>query len=414
MSQPMPKPAAFDVYAVRRDFPALDQLVHGRPLAYLDNGASAQTPQAAIDAIVGFYTRDRSNVHRGAHTLSQRATDAFEAVRRRGQQLLNAADEREVVFVRGTTEGINLVAQTYGRTALQAGDEVLITEMEHHSNIVPWQLVCEEAGATVKVVPVTDVGELDMGAFHRLLSDRTKMVALTHVSNVLGTVNPVKEVIAAAHARGVPVLLDGAQAAPHGRIDVQDLDVDFYTLSGHKLFGPTGIGLLYGKLDRLAAMPPWQGGGSMIKRVSFEGTTYADPPFRFEAGTPGIAEVIGFGAALDYLASLDFDAAIAHELDLLAYATGGLTGIDRVRIVGTSPHKAAVISFVIDGAHPADVGTLLDMDGVAVRTGHHCAQPLMDRFGLPATVRASLAFYNTREDIDALVRGVERVIDILG
>lgn len=405
---------SIDVDKVRADFPILAQEVRGKPLTYLDSAASAQKPRQVIDAVAAFDATDYSNVHRGVHELSQRATIAYENAREKVRALLNAASEKEIIFTRGTTEGINLVAFSYGRQALGEGDEVLISHMEHHSNIVPWQLVCQQTGATLKVVPVTEHGELDMAQFDALLSERTKLVAVVHVSNSLGTINPVEEIISKAHARGVPVLLDGAQAVSHMKVDVQALDVDFYAFSGHKLFAPTGIGVLYGKEALLDAMPPWQGGGDMIRTVSFEETTFSELPAKFEAGTPNITGAVGLGAGIDYLAGLDWSAIHEHEAALLAHATEGLSAIAGVRLIGTADQKASVVSFVIEGIHAHDVGTILDQEGIAVRVGHHCTQPLMAHFEVPATVRASLAFYNTHEEIDRLLKGVQTVVDIFG
>lgn len=402
------RPAPFDVEAVRRQFPVLSQRPYGRRLAFLDSGATAQKPQVVIDAVSRFYAQDNSNVHRGVYDLAERATAAFEGARKKIARYIGA-DPREVIFTRGTTEGVNLVAQTYGRAHVGQGDEILLTGMEHHSNIVPWQMLAAEKGARLVVVPVDDRGEVHLADFERLIGPRTRMVAVTQVSNALGTVNPVKEIVRIAHARGVPVLVDGAQAMPHMKVDVRDLDADFYVFSGHKMFGPTGIGVLHGKAKILEAMPPWQGGGDMILSVSFEGTKFNTIPYRFEAGTPDAAGAIGLGAAVDWLEGLDREGAEAHERDLLAYATRRLQEIPGLRIIGTAPGKAAVISFVMEGVHPHDVGTILDREGVAVRAGHHCAQPLMERFGVPATVRASFALYNTREDVDQLVRGLHRV-----
>jgi cysteine desulfurase/selenocysteine lyase len=404
----------FDVERIRSDFPILSEKVHGKPLVYLDNAATAHKPRSVIDAVTHFYTSANSNVHRGLHELSERATSAYEKTRGTVARFLNAADEKEIIFVRGTTEAINLVAQTYGRSHVGKGDEVLITAMEHHSNIVPWQLLCEEKGATLKVAPITDAGDIDMEAFERLLGPRTRIVSVVHVSNTLGTVNPVRRIIELAHRQGCPVLLDGAQAAPHLKIDVQALGCDFFTLSGHKLFGPTGSGALYGRAELLEKMPPYQGGGDMIRSVTFEKTLYNRIPFKFEAGTPDIAGTIGLGAAIEYLESLDFAAREAHELDLLAYATDALGSIPKARIIGTAREKASVISFVLEGIHPHDIGSILDHEGVAIRAGHHCTQPLMERYGVPATARASMAFYNTREEIDALVKGIDRVFEVLG
>ena len=401
-------PAPFDVEAVRRQFPVLSQRPYGKRLAFLDSGATAQKPQAVIDAVSRFYAEDNSNVHRGVYALAERATAAFEGARKRIAGWIGA-DPREVIFTRGTTEGVNLVAQTYGRSHVGPGDEILLTGMEHHSNIVPWQMLAAEKGARLVVVPVDDRGEVHLADFERLIGPRTRIVAVTHVSNVLGTVNPVKEIVRLARARGVPVLVDGAQAMPHGRVDVRDLDADFYVFSGHKMFGPTGIGVLYGKAKLLEAMPPWQGGGDMILSVSFEGTKFNGIPYKFEAGTPDAAGAIGLAAAIDWLAGLDRAGVEAHERDLLDHATRRLQEIPGLRIIGTAPGKAPVISFVMEGVHPHDVGTIVDREGIAVRAGHHCAQPLMERFGVPATVRASFALYNTREDVDQLVRGLQRV-----
>ena len=404
----------WDVERIRKDFPILHQEVYGKPLAYLDNAATAQKPQVVLDALRAYYTADNANVHRGVHRLSERATEAYEGARRQIQRFLNAAHPREIVFVRGTTEGINLVAQAYGRWALGPGDEVVITALEHHSNIVPWQILCEEKGAALRVVPINDAGEVDLEAYEKLLGDRSRLVAVAHVSNALGTIVPVKRMIEAAHRRRIPVLVDGAQAAPHLRLDVQALDCDFYTFSGHKTYGPTGIGALYGKTELLERMPPFQGGGDMIKSVSFEKTTYNDLPYKFEAGTPGIAGAIGLGVALDYLAGLGLEQVAAYEHELLAYATERLASLPGLRLIGTAREKAAVLSFVVEGVHAHDVGTILDREGVAVRAGHHCAMPVMTRFGVPATTRASLALYNTREEIDALIGALEKVREIFG
>jgi len=405
---------ALDVERIRKDFPILHQEVHGRPLVYLDSAATSQKPQVVLDALADYYARDNANVHRGVHQLSERATEAYEGARARIQRFLNAAHPREIVFVRGTTEGINLVAQTYGRKTVGPGDEVLITALEHHSNIVPWQMLCEEMDATLRVVPIDDAGAVDVDAYERLLGERTRLVAVAHVSNALGTIVPVKRMIEAAHRRGIAVLVDGAQAAPHLRIDVRDLDCDFYTFSGHKTYGPTGIGVLYGKTARLEAMPPYQGGGDMIKSVSFEKTVYNDLPYKFEAGTPNIAGAIGLGAGLEYLGGLGLDRVAAHEHALLVHGTERLSALPGVRLVGTAREKASVLSFLVDGVHAHDVGSILDREGIAVRTGHHCAMPVMTRFGIAATTRASLAVYNTREDIDALVEGLAKVREIFG
>jgi cysteine desulfurase/selenocysteine lyase len=409
---PAIREVGYDVERVRKDFPILHQQLRGRPLVYLDNAATGQKPQAVIDALAHYYTTDNANIHRGVHTLSQRATDAYEGVRARVQRHLNAREAREIVFVRGTTEGINLVAQTFGRTRVGAGDEILISWMEHHSNIVPWQLLCEQTGAVLRVVPIDDDGALVMDAYDRLLSERTRLVAVAHVSNALGTINPVGPIVARAHARGIPVLLDGAQAVPHMAVDVQALDCDFYVFSSHKAFGPTGIGVLYGKASWLEQMPPYQGGGDMISSVTFEKTRYNALPHKFEAGTPHIAGVIGLGAAIDYLNAVGLERIGAYEHELLRYGTEALAGAPGVRLIGTAREKASVLSFVVEGVHAHDVGTILDHEGIAVRAGHHCAMPVMERFGVPATARASLALYNTREEIDALVRALHKVREI--
>ncbi len=405
---------AFDVVRIREDFPILKQMVHGRPLVYLDNAATAQKPQAVIDALTRFYAHDNSNIHRGLHELSERATRDYEAARGKARRFLNAAEDREILFVRGTTEAINLVAQSYGRTHVGAGDEVVVTEMEHHSNIVPWQMLCEEKGARLRVVPITDSGEIRLEALEAILGARTRIVSVVHVSNALGTINPVGDIVEMAHRHGIPVVVDGAQAAPHLKVDVRALDCDFYAFSGHKLFGPTGIGILYGKAGLLEAMPPYQGGGDMIASVTFEKTIYNRLPHKFEAGTPHIAGAIGLGAAVDYLEGIDPAAREAHESDLLAYATERIARIPQARIIGTARQKTGVLSFVLEGVHPHDVGTILDRHGIAIRAGHHCTQPLMSRFGVPATARASLAFYNTREEIDALVAGIGKVLEVFG
>jgi cysteine desulfurase/selenocysteine lyase len=407
-----PVVAGFDVGRVREEFPALKQLVHGKPLVYLDNAATTQKPQLVIDAITHFYQEDCSNIHRGVHLLSERATKAYEDARLAVQQFINAADPAEVVFVRGTTEAINLVAHSYGRTHVQAGDAVLISAMEHHSNIVPWQILCEERGARLRVVPMNGRGELLLDELEKLLTPRTKLVAVSHVSNALGTVNPVRQIIAMAHEHGTPVLVDGAQAVPHLQVDVQELDCDFYAFSGHKMYGPTGVGVLYGKKRLLEAMPPYQGGGDMISSVTFEKTTYNRLPFKFEAGTPNIAGVIGLGAAIEYLERTAVDRVAAHENHLLTYATERISSLPDVRLIGTAQEKAAVLSFVLEGVHPHDIGTVLDHEGIAVRTGHHCAQPVMQFFGVPATARASFALYSTEEEVDALMRGICKVQEI--
>ncbi len=410
---PATKTTHFDVERVRAYFPILSREVNGCPLVYLDNGATAQKPRQVIETVDRYYRDQNANIHRGVHHLSQRATSAYEAARETVAAWINAPASHQVLFNRGTTDGINLVASSWGRTNLRPGDEVIVSTMEHHSNIVPWQMICEEREAKLRVIPVSDKGELDMAAYADLLGERTRLVAVTHVSNTLGTVNPVREIIDQAHAAGARVLLDGAQALPHMRIDVQALGADFYAFSGHKLFGPTGVGILYGREELLDAMPPYQGGGDMIERVTFEKTTYNTLPHKFEAGTPNIVGGIGLAAAVDYVAALDQEALAAHEQDLLHYATGALESIPGLGIVGTAARKASVISFNIAGQHPFDVGTLLDQQGVAVRTGHHCTQPLMDRYGIPGTVRASFAFYNNRADVDALVDATRRAVDML-
>jgi cysteine desulfurase/selenocysteine lyase len=405
---------ALDVAAIRRDFPVLERTVHGLPLSYLDNAASSQRPRAVIDAMSRYYETSHANVHRGVHTLSQEATDLFEGAREKVRRFINAKSTTEIIFVRGTTEAINLVAQSYGRPTLGPGDEILISWLEHHANIVPWQMLCQQTGATLKVAPITQSGEVDFDAFADLLSPRTKLVALAHVSNALGTVIPVHRFIAAAKARGVPVLLDGAQAVPHMTVDVQALDCDFYAFSGHKMCGPTGIGVLYGRESLLSMMPPWQGGGDMILAVSFEKTVYNGLPYKFEAGTPDIAGAIGLGAAIDYLETLGMERIAAAEQALLVYANEQLATVPGLRFIGTAPEKAAVVSFTIDRVHPHDLGTILDHEGVAIRTGHHCAMPVMDFFGLPATARASFAFYNTRAEIDRLVAALHTAREMLG
>jgi cysteine desulfurase/selenocysteine lyase len=403
-----------DVEAVRAEFPILHQTIHGKPLVYLDNAATSQKPRFVLDAISEYYEKENANIHRGVHYLSERATADYEKVREKVQRFLNAARSSEIIFVRGTTEGINLVAQSFGRANVAAGDEVLITAMEHHSNIVPWQMLCQEKGAKLRVAPINDRGELLLDEYEKVLGPRTKIAAITHVSNALGSVNPVKRMIEMAHRLNIPALVDGAQAVPHMTVDVQDLDADFYAFSGHKMYGPTGIGVLYGKTALLEAMPPYQGGGDMISSVTFEKTTYNKLPYKFEAGTPDIAGVIGLGAALDYVADVGMDAIAAHEHDLLAYATESVSAIPGVRIIGTAAEKAGVLSFMVGDIHPHDVGTILDQEGIAIRTGHHCSQPVMERFCIPATARASFAIYNTREDIDALVRGIKIVREVLG
>ena len=405
---------AFDVWKVRGDFPILRREVNGKPLVYLDNAATAQKPQLVLDTLNRFYREENSNVHRGVHFLSQLATEEYEKARVAVQRFLNAAEPREIIFVRGTTEGINLVASSFGRRNVRSGDEILISAMEHHSNIVPWQMLCEEKGAVLRVIPINDAGELRLDEFEKLLSPKTRLVALVHLSNALGTLNPVRPIIEMAHRRGIPVLLDGAQAAPHLKVDVRELDCDFYAFSGHKLYGPTGIGVLYGKARLLEAMPPYQGGGEMISSVTFEKTTYNTIPNKFEAGTPHVAGAIGLTAAIDYVSALDREAVEAYEHELLSYATEALRQIPGLRIIGTAREKAGVISFVLEGIHPHDIGTIVDQEGIAIRTGHHCAQPVMDRFGVPATARASLAFYNTKEEIDALVNSLHKVKEVFG
>jgi cysteine desulfurase/selenocysteine lyase len=400
---------ALDVERLRRDFPVLAQRIRGKPLVYLDNAATSQKPRSVIDAVSRFYSSENANIHRGVHYLSEQATAAYDAVRARVASFLNAASTGEIVFTRGTTEGINLVAQSWARSLLQPGDEILITEMEHHSNIVPWQLVAGQTGAVVRAIPITDAGELELASFDRLLTERTRLLALTHLSNALGTINPARWMVARARERGIVTLVDGAQSAPHLPVDVQALGCDFFVCSGHKLFGPTGVGVLYGRAELLEAMPPWHGGGDMIETVTVERSTYAPPPARFEAGTPMIAEVIGLGAALDYIEGVGRAAIGSWEEDLLGYATDRVRELDGVRLIGTAREKAAVLSFVVEGVHPHDVGAVLDDEGIAIRAGHHCAQPLMRRLGLSATARASFSFYNTREEVDALVRGLQRV-----
>jgi cysteine desulfurase/selenocysteine lyase len=404
----------FDVARVRADFPILKTLVRGKPLVYLDNAATTQKPRAVIDAVRTYYEAQNANIHRGVHHLSELGTKLFESARVKVQRFLNAADPREILFVRGATEGINLVAQSYGRSTLKAGDEVLITHLEHHSNIVPWQMLRDEKGIVLRVAPIDDRGEVRMDEFEKLLGPRTRLVSVAHVSNALGTVNPVKQMIAMAHDRKVPVLLDGAQAVPHLPVDVRDLGCDFYALSGHKLFGPTGIGVLYGRASLLEAMPPWQGGGDMILSVTFEKTIYNRLPHKFEAGTPHIEGAIGLGAAIDYLQTLGMETVRSFEDELLEHGTRVLSEVKGLRLIGTAREKAGVLSFTLDGIHPHDVGTILDQEGIAIRTGHHCAQPVMDRFGIPATARASLAFYNTKEEIDRLAAGLRRVREVFG
>jgi cysteine desulfurase/selenocysteine lyase len=409
-SPPARLPAApLDVERVRQDFPLLQQQVRGKPLVYLDNAATSQKPQSVIDAVTRFYTSENANIHRGVHYLSERATDAYDQVREKVARFLNARSSREIIFTRGTTEGINLVAQSYGRLALKAGDDIVITAMEHHSNIVPWQLVCEQTGASLRAAPFNDAGELDVDAFERLLTDRTRLVSVVHVSNALGTVNPVKRLIALAHDRGIPVLLDGAQSAPHLGVDVQELDCDFFAFSGHKLFGPTGVGVLFGRESLLERMPPYQGGGDMIATVTLERSTWAPLPAKFEAGTPMIAQVMGLGAALDYVMDLGFERISTWEQQLLSYATERVIGIEGLKLIGTAEHKASILGFTLKGVHPHDIGAILDDSGVAIRAGHHCAQPVMRHFGIPATARASFAFYNTRDEADILADALMQV-----
>ena len=401
-----------DLTAIRNDFPILHQEIYGQPLVYLDNAASSQKPVQVIDAVSDYYRNDNANVHRGVHRLSQRATDAYEGARSKVRGFVNAKSDKEIVFVRGATEAVNLIAQSFVRPMLSEGDEILISHMEHHANIVPWQMLCEQTGARLKVIPMTQVGELDLSGLENLLTERTKIMAIGHVSNALGTVNPVKEMTEKAHAKGIPVLVDGAQAVPHMMVDVQDLDCDFYVFSGHKMFAPTGIGAMYGKQALLEEMPPWQGGGDMILSVSFDHTQYNELPYKFEAGTPNISGAIGLGAAIDYMQDIGIEKIAQHEHDLLVSATEKVSDLAGVRIIGTAQNKASVLSFMIDGVHPHDVGTIFDQQGVAIRTGHHCAQPVMQFFGIPATARASFAFYNTMEEVDALVDGIKKVQEL--
>jgi cysteine desulfurase / selenocysteine lyase len=412
--QPESLERPYDVQRVRRDFPILSRLVNGRPLVYLDSAASSQRPLQVIQAVDRYETSSHANVHRGVHSLSQEATEAFEGARDRVRRFINARSTHEIIFVRGTTEGINLVAQSYGRSRLKPGDEILISALEHHGNIVPWQLLAQQTGATLKVAPIDRRGELEFDQFEALLSPHTKIVGIAHVSNALGTILPVKRVIDAAHARGAVVLVDGAQAVPHAHVDVRALDADFYAFSGHKLYGPTGIGVLYGREELLDAMPPWQGGGDMIKAVTFERTTFNDLPWKFEAGTPNISGAIGLAAAIDYLEGLGLEAVAAHEQRLLKLATAELLKLPGVDIVGTAAHKASVISFTMTGVHPHDIGTVLDSEGIAVRTGHHCAMPVMDFFQIPATARASFACYNTEEEVAKLVAALRKVREVFG
>jgi cysteine desulfurase / selenocysteine lyase len=403
---------AFDIHRVREDFPILTRQVHGRPLVYLDSAATSQKPQVVIDALTRYYNDQNSNVHRGVHYLSQLATREYEDARVKIQRFLNAAESHEIIFTGGTTAGINLVALSYGRKHVHAGDEIIISALEHHSNIVPWQMLCELTGAKLRIIPINDAGELQMDEFAEMLNPKVKMVAVTHVSNALGTINPVKRIIELAHSRDIPVLLDGAQAAPHLKVDVRELDCDFYAFSSHKMCGPTGIGVLYGKSHWLESLPPVMGGGDMIASVTFEKTTYNSLPYKFEAGTPNIADAIGLGVAIDYLNEIGLDKIAAYEHELLEYATETIGAIPGVTILGTAREKASVLSFTIDGIHPHDIGTILDQEGIAVRAGHHCAQPVMKRLGVPATARASLAFYNTKEEIDVLADGIQKTIEV--
>ncbi len=405
---------SLDINKIRADFPILAELIRNKPLVYLDNAASCQKPQAVIDSIVHVYSHDYANVHRGVHTLSVRSTDKFEDARTKVKDFINAASDKEIIFVRGATEAINLVAQTYGKANISPGDEILITAMEHHSNIVPWQMLCEQTGAILKVAPINLKGELIYTEFEQLISDKTRLVSVVHMSNALGTINPVKEIIAAAHAKNIPVLLDGAQAIPHMAVDVQELDCDFYVFSGHKLYGPSGIGVLYGKQALLEAMPPYQGGGDMIRKVTFEKTEYNTLPYKFEAGTPNIADVIGLGAAIDYLNAIGMGNIAVYEAGLLDYATEKAKQIKGLRIIGEAEHKGAILSFTLDKIHPHDIGTMLDSLGIAVRAGHHCAMPVMDFFEVPATARASFALYNTKAEIDVLIKGIESLIEVFG
>jgi cysteine desulfurase/selenocysteine lyase len=412
----LPEHAAvpYDVEKTRRDFPILQQKVYGKPLVYLDNAATAQKPQAVIDAVAGYYKYDNANIHRGVHALSMRSTEAFEGVREKVRGLLNARDASEIVFVRGATEGVNLVKGSWGRANVREGDEIVVTALEHHSNIVPWQLLCQATGAKLRVVPMNHDGELLVDEYEGLFNERTRIVGITHVSNALGTVNPVKEMIAIAHGHGVPVLVDGAQAVPHLTIDVQDLDADFYVFSGHKVFAPNGVGALYVRRSILETMPPYQGGGDMIASVTFEKTEYNVVPHKFEAGTPNIAGAIGLGAAIDYVESIGMDRIAAYEDEIVSYAVEAVGSVDGVRIIGAPAHRAGVVSFLIGDVHPHDVGTILDREGIAIRAGHHCSQPVMDFYGVPATCRASFALYNTKDEVDALVAGIQKVKEVFG
>ena len=403
---------SLDVERIRQDFPILHQEINGKPLVYLDNAATSQKPKQVIEALDKYYQQDNANIHRGVHTLSERATADYEQARGKVRDFINASSEKEIIFVRGATEGINLIAQSYGRTNLKPGDEIIISTMEHHSNIVPWQLLCEQTGAVLKIIPINDDGELIMEEFEKLLGPKTKIVSVVHISNALGTINPVQHIIDRAHEHNAVAIIDGAQAAPHADVDVQALDCDFYVFSGHKLFGPTGIGVLYGKTHLLEAMPPWQGGGDMIKMVSFEETMYADLPYKFEAGTPHIAGVIGLGAAIDYVNTIGLDVIAAYEHDLLEYAMAKAIGVEGLRLIGTAKKKVSILSFIMEGVHPHDIGTILDHEGVAIRTGHHCAMPVMTHFNVPATARASFAFYNTFEEVDRLIEAMEKAREV--
>jgi len=406
------KTPTLDVENIRQDFPILHQEVNGNPLVYLDNAATSQKPRQVIEALDKYYQEDNANIHRGVHTLSERATIDYEQAREKVRSFINANSEKEIIFVRGATEGINLIAQSYGRNKLKAGDEIIISEMEHHSNIVPWQLLCEQTGALLKVIPINDTGELIIEEFDKLLNSKTKIVSVVHISNALGTINPVQHIIDHAHEYNAIVIIDGAQATPHTAVDVQALDCDFYVFSGHKLFAPTGVGVLYGKTDLLEAMPPWQGGGDMIKMVSFEKTLYNDLPYKFEAGTPHIAGVIGLGAAIDYVSATGLEAIAAHEHELLEYATEKILEVKGLRLIGTAQQKTSILSFVIDSIHPHDIGTILDHEGIAIRTGHHCAMPVMTHFNVPATARASFAFYNTFEEVDRLIQALGKAREV--
>jgi len=403
---------SLDVEKIRQDFPILHQEVNEKPLVYLDNAATSQKPMQVINALDKYYQQDNANIHRGVHTLSERATTDYEQARGKVRNFINAGSDEEIIFVRGATEGINLIAQSYGRTNLKPGDEIIISTMEHHSNIVPWQLLCEQTGAVLKIIPINDDGELIMEEFEKLLGPKTKIVSIVHISNALGTINPVQHIIDHAHEHNAVTIIDGAQAAPHAAVDVQELDCDFYVFSGHKLFGPTGVGVLYGKTHLLEAMPPWQGGGDMIKMVSFEETMYADLPFKFEAGTPHIAGVIGLGAAIDYVNAIGLDAITAYEHDLLEYATAKASGVEGLRLIGTAEKKVSILSFIMESIHPHDIGTILDHEGVAIRTGHHCTMPVMTHFNVPATARASFAFYNTFEEVDRLIAAIEKAREV--